>query len=217
MGTHHLFLAAARILGLLTPPGLSEVVMKQRNYGNSGTETAAANVAEALKKILEGSERRRLLGAAFRLCRNVGQAEELVQEACYHALTHARRYDSTRPLMPWLMGLLWNIFLDSRKRERAVSIERHLGRPESRGGLVQMLADGAEPALERTLRLEREAAIARQLGALKKIYREALVVRDVMGLSYAVGATRLKVPVGTLRSRLFRARAVLRRRLGRGV
>lgn len=187
------------------------------NYRTSGT-AAAANVARALKQILEGPQRLKLRGAAYRLCGNEGQVEELVQEACYRALRGASSFEANRPLMPWVLRILRNAYLDLKKASSKVSLERATtyaqGWPHH-VSLLQVLADGTESSLDRVVRVEKETRVMRELNALPKIHRDALTVREIMGLSYTAGAKRLKVPVGTFRSRLSRARTLFRQ-LGRG-
>ena len=66
---------------------------------------------------------------------------------------------------------------------------------------------------QETLARERERAMLSALGGIARPYREAVVLRDVEGLSYEEVAAALEISVGTVKSRLSRGRAELRRRL----
>ncbi len=174
------------------------------NYRKSGT--AAANVGKALTKVFEGEAKARLFGAAMSLCGNVAQADELVQESCYRALKAARDFDASKPIVPWLMRIVRNGYLDSRRTAKPGLSPDSL-----------LLADGSEFGLERAVRAERAANMAQELGSLRRSHRDVVVLHDLLGLTYSKAAKCLGVPVGTVRSRLSRARDVLRRQLGRGV
>ena len=64
-----------------------------------------------------------------------------------------------------------------------------------------------------TLLSEREQALKKALGSLKRVYREAVILRDIEGFAYEEIATTLDISVGTVKSRLARGRQELRRKL----
>jgi RNA polymerase sigma-70 factor (ECF subfamily) len=77
--------------------------------------------------------------------------------------------------------------------------------------LADFIADPSEPVIEKLARDEARRAVVAGFAELPEPQREVLMVCDVEGLDYKQAAKRLRVPMGTVRSRLFRARAALRR------
>ena len=172
-----------------------------------GSETmspAAWSGAEAL------AHADRLYNLGRRLTGNDADAEELVQETYVRALAGARTFTGGN-LKAWLFKILRNTFIDLRRRSRTVPVPAidDLADADATGDDVELLRDDLE--LERLRRLvgqEIEAALA----ALSDEAR-TIVLLDVEGFSESEVADVLGCPVGTVKSRLSRARALLRQRL----
>ena len=171
-----------------------------------GSETmspAAWSGAEAL------AHADRLYNLGRRLTGNDADAEELVQETYVRALAGARTFTGGN-LKAWLFKILRNTFVDLRRRSRAVPVPGIDDLADAAtGDDVELLRDDLE--LERLRRLvgqEIEAALA----ALSDEAR-TIVLLDVEGFSESEVADVLGCPVGTVKSRLSRARALLRQRL----
>lgn len=139
---------------------------------------------------------------AYRLTGNHDDAQDLVQEVLLRVHRGLATY---RPgtMEGWLSRITTNAFLDDVRRRRR--------RP------VVAIGDGAEevappaPSADEALAASRLGAdLQAAIGALPPDYRATLVLCDVVGLGYAEIAEALDVPVGTVRSRLHRARAQLR-------
>jgi RNA polymerase sigma-70 factor (ECF subfamily) len=143
---------------------------------------------------------------AYRLTGNHHDAQDLVQEV----LLRVRRGLGTyRPgsMEAWLGRITTNAFLDDvRRRRRRPSVT------------VPDVPESAESgALAADDALAREALpdhVTRALRGLPEDYRAAVVLCDVVGLHYDEIADELGVPVGTVRSRIHRGRALLKRTLG---
>jgi len=136
---------------------------------------------------------------AFALTRNRERADDLVQDCAERALRKRALWMPGRPLKPWLMKMLLNILRNDHARGAAwtqVPLDDTLTR--------------AMPLIDTEGRLEL-AATARALARLPVEQREALLLVAVGGLDYAEAARVLSIPVGTLMSRLSRARARLRK------
>jgi RNA polymerase sigma-70 factor, ECF subfamily len=152
---------------------------------------------------------------AMGLCGNEPDARELVQEAFVKIFDKADLYDESQPLDSWFLTVLKNVFRDgSRRCERR--LKRSLDAPIDSEGLT--VADAvADPREEAVLdRLEREESVVlmrRALSDLPPAARAVLTMIDVEGLGYENAARVLGCPLGTVRSRLNRARALLRGRL----
>lgn len=145
----------------------------------------------------------RLYRAAWALCGSRADAEDLVQETYVRVLARPRLLRNEDDL-GYLLRALRNTFLNTRRSE-----SRQL-RPGPLPDQVDLVVDprAREPhaALEAA---ELYAAIA----ALPDDFRDVLVAIDVAGLSYKEAAKALKVPEGTVMSRLYRARQQVVRRL----
>ncbi len=151
--------------------------------------------------------REQLLGAIPRLRRyarslahDAAAADDLVQTALERALAHWHQYDQRRDMLLWLLSIAHNAFLDQRRRDaRTTHVEPNL--------LTQQQdAQGADPGADVGLRLDLVAA----LGRLPPDQREPLLLVTLEQMSYAECAELLGIPIGTVMSRISRARAALR-------
>lgn len=149
---------------------------------------------------------RKIYNFAYRLCGNPDDASDLVQEVL---LRVRRGLDSYRPgsFDGWLWRITRNTFIDEvrrRKRRPTSSLPEEIDRwdAQSSPGADEQFAAG---------RLGEEIQAA--LMELPFEFREAVVMCDVIGLSYEEIATAVAVPVGTVRSRIHRGRKLLRQSL----
>ena len=139
------------------------------------------------------------------LRRRVGRtrAEELAAETFAQALAARHRFDASHPdARPWLYGIAVNLL-----RHHYRSEEREL-RAYARGGVDPLAAE--EPSLERVDAAAMGPAVAAALAELAPIEREALLLYAWAELAYDDIATALDIPIGTVRSRINRARTRLR-------
>lgn len=146
---------------------------------------------------------RRMLGAP-------DLARDACQEAAARALRAADRYDPTQPFYPWFYRILKNHCLDRlRRRGREVSVDEAMLPAPPGAGLE-----------ERALAGERERAVTAAIARLDDDLREIIELRHFQDASYEEMALALEIPVGTVMSRLYRARKKLRAALppemGRG-
>jgi RNA polymerase sigma-70 factor (ECF subfamily) len=150
-----------------------------------------------------------LYRVALRLTGDATSAEDLVQETMLKAL---RAWGSFRPgsnARAWLITILRNQFINEwRARRRAPAPVEMDALPE--------LPDVGDPDPEG--RFFRELVDDEVLAAVDELpadFREVLVLSDMEGLPYNEIAAALEIPVGTVKSRLFRARRILQGRLRR--
>lgn len=135
-------------------------------------------------------------------------ADELAAEVFTMAFAGRRSYDPGRPdALPWLYGIAANLI-----RRHARDEEREL-HAYSRTGIHAVAAIGGEP-LDELLRRVIEPTLARALAELEPRDREVLLLFAWANLSYDDIARTLELPVGTVKSRLNRAREVVRASLG---
>ena len=147
-----------------------------------------------------------LYNHAFWLTRDPAEAEDLVQETFTKAL---RAFDSFQPdtnFKAWIFRILRNTFLTTRTgiaAARTVFLEDH---PDT------LAASGPTPE-DILLRLDNQAALHAALEQLQPPLREALLLCDVEEIKYKDIAIILDVPIGTVMSRISRARSTLRQLL----
>ncbi|WP_290647585.1 RNA polymerase sigma factor [Aquisalimonas sp.] len=131
---------------------------------------------------------------------NRDEADDLVQECLERALSRASQWDPTKGTRSWLFGIMHNNFVSSvRKRNRQSELQRRYPAEDT----VQANHDQSCE-----LDLVQEA-----LDKLPADQRDAIILIAVSGLSYEEASEALSVPVGTVRSRLSRAREALRSRM----
>jgi RNA polymerase sigma-70 factor, ECF subfamily len=155
---------------------------------------------------------------AYWLVRSRADAEDVVQEAYLRAL---RSFETFRgeDIRPWLLAIVRNAayrWLSNRRRaENVISLEQAYvtGAGEDIGeGQIASEEPGAE---ERLIGATERDYVLRALAELPPAFREALVLREIEGLSYRDIATTTGVPIGTVMSRLSRGRLELRKVLTR--
>ncbi|MGH8145073.1 MAG: RNA polymerase sigma factor [Rhodanobacteraceae bacterium] len=140
----------------------------------------------------------RLRRFALWLTHDVANADDLVQSALERALSRWSSRREDKALRAWLFSILYRQFLDSRRRaKRYASLLDHFRR-----------GDGdAQPSVEREVVAQ---SVLQSLAALPTEQRNLLLWVSVEGLSYREVAQILDVPIGTVMSRLSRARQALR-------
>ena len=149
-----------------------------------------------------------LYNHAFWLVRDASEAEDLVQETLTKAL---RAFDSFEPgtnFKAWVFRILRNTFLNSRAalaNARTVFLEDHPDVLES--------ADSGSTPEDAVIRLGDLAALRKALDLLAPQLREVMLLCDLEELKYREIAEVLNVPIGTVMSRLARARQALRQLL----
>jgi RNA polymerase sigma-70 factor (ECF subfamily) len=140
-------------------------------------------------------------------------ADDVVQEVFLVVMRDAARYEAGRATVAaWLCGIARNCIRQRLERDRRLTS-------------VDFAGDGREPAsdtdgpmdpLADLLRTERIETLRRAVQTLPVPYREAVVLCDLQEMSYADAAVALGCPLGTVRSRLHRARTMLAARLSVG-
>ena len=148
------------------------------------------------------------LDAAYNLARwlvrNPQDAEDVVQEACLRAVRFAAGYRDGNP-RAWLLRIVRNTAYSFLQKKRPAELTEQFDEllyvPERADAEIEMIRS----AESRTLQVALEALPVR--------FREALVLRELEGLSYKEIADVMEVPIGTVMSSLARAREQLRQRL----
>ena len=143
------------------------------------------------------------------LMRNTQDAEDAVQECYLRALRH---FDSYRgPAMkPWLLAILRNVCNAEFARRSKEEVPTDYSQDESLAEEMPMWQEPQASPEKMIVRQQDTATIRRLVAELPEPFREAIVLREMNNLSYQEIAQVAGVPVGTVMSRLARARAMLR-------
>jgi RNA polymerase sigma-70 factor (ECF subfamily) len=150
----------------------------------------------------------RLVNALLYVCGSHDEAEDVAQEALVQAYVKLATFAGDSAFYTWLYRIAMNAAISRRRKRRdAVSVE------ETREHTGREPADGGEQAEERLLREERAVLVQQALARLSEEHRAILVLREIDGCDYDQIAAVLEVPVGTVRSRLHRARLQLKEQL----
>jgi RNA polymerase sigma-70 factor (ECF subfamily) len=160
----------------------------------------------------------RLYGTALRLTRNPADAEDLVSETVMKAWAHFGQLADRQCFHKWILRVLTNTFISGERRARPQIVEAVDIESEDSGfSLFEKMhqpfllwwSNPEQELINKMLREDIEAAI----DALPTPYRTVIVLVEVNGQSYAEAAEALELPIGTVRSRLSRARSLLQRAL----
>ncbi|NIM29257.1 MAG: sigma-70 family RNA polymerase sigma factor [Gammaproteobacteria bacterium] len=140
----------------------------------------------------------RLYGYAFSLSRDPHQAEDLVQECALRALAARKSPPDEPAYRAWLFRILRNLFLDQVRKEKTAS----LAAQQESLALETEYWQGHE-------RFITVLNVSLELEKLPQAQREIIALIDIVGLTYAETSQLLDVPIGTVMSRISRARRML--------
>jgi RNA polymerase sigma-70 factor (ECF subfamily) len=148
-----------------------------------------------------------LFAAALRLSRNRQDAEDLVQETYLKAWAHYDGFTEGTNLKAWLFRILRNSFINGYRRAKAAPREIDLA---GSGDALDEAVGGSEETPETSLvSSTMDGGVAHALSALPEEFRRAVEMSDLQDRSYREIANTLKVPIGTVMSRLYRGRRLL--------
>jgi RNA polymerase sigma-70 factor, ECF subfamily len=140
----------------------------------------------------------RLRRFGYGLTGSLDDGDDLVQSACERALTRLSQFEPGTRLDSWMFRIMQNLWIDRRRAQRA--------RPEvgvNPSALEALAVGDAEREMDRRLSM---ATVRRAVAELSDDHRAVLLLVCVEGLSYREAASVLGVPMGTVMSRLARAR-----------
>jgi RNA polymerase sigma factor (sigma-70 family) len=188
-----------------------------RPYGLSGPDDGVLDDATVIRLSLDEPERFEMLFKRHApviqryVVRRLGAdaADDIVAETFLLAFRQRGDYDTARGnVLPWLYGIATNLL--GRHRRDEIRLYRALART----GIDPVIAPFTDQVDERVTATAASRRLAEALTGLKAAYRDALLLVAWGGLTYEETAAALGIPAGTVRSRISRARADLRRTLG---
>ena len=146
------------------------------------------------------------------LTRDVSDAEDVVQETYLRAFRSWHTFQPGTDVKRWLFTIARNVFLRSRERgQREVALDEDASAAvEATQAQEAWVRGGLDPLLDRS---DLAPAIDEAIAALPDAFRSVVTLVDIEDQSYEAAAEVLGIPVGTVRSRLFRARKLLQERL----
>ncbi|MBL9032766.1 MAG: sigma-70 family RNA polymerase sigma factor [Phycisphaerae bacterium] len=182
----------------------------QRGEGASPASGARPGTAAAWAELLARYQDR-LFGVCFRMVGDREKAADLTQDAMVKIIEGLDSYDGRAKLSTWMIRVTMNVCLSRLRSDR---LRRHAsleamaeGRREDRFPDLGAREQSGPAGVERN---EARRIVAEALLRIAPDQRAILVLRDSRGLDYDQIAEVLEVPVGTVKSRLFRARTALR-------
>jgi RNA polymerase sigma factor (sigma-70 family) len=174
--------------------------------------SALAGDQKAYKTLFE-MYRQAIFHITVKIVRNSDEANDLVQETFIKAFGSLKTYDHNYRFSTWLYKIAANSSIDFLRKRKIDSLS--LDKPiPTRDGDVQMEIPDNTYNPEHDLRnRERTIGIEEAIDSLPEKYREVIVLRHKEDRSYEEIAAMLKVPVGTVKARIFRARELLKKKL----
>ena len=164
--------------------------------------------------VLVRRHQKKMLNIAYRMIGDYDEACDVVQEAFLSAYRAIGKFRGDARFSTWLCGIVLN-HSRSHIKWKATRLRREAGSLDDPvksedGAFLNEPRSQEESVVERLEKREREAKVQECIGSLDGEQREVLVLRDIQGFSYEEIGVMLKLPEGTVKSRLFRARNALK-------
>jgi len=186
------------------------------------------NEATLIRRIREGEHElfyelirpyeRRVYAAALAILRNEADAEDAAQEAVLKAFKHLRQFRAEARFSTWLIQIVVNESRMRRRKQQAVVMEPMVDERDEEGHYTPRdFADWREIPSETLERAEVRLKLAEALNSLGQKYREVFILRDMQQLSIEDTAKALGISVPSVKTRLLRARLMLRDLLAPGL
>lgn len=160
--------------------------------------------------ILIKRHQRLITGLVYKMAPDWDNQADLTQEVFIRMWRNIKSLKNPRAFKTWLNQIAKNLFYDElRKRPRQlrlVSMDEPLGNDEQEEGATRDIADSAAGPAEIAERKELETVVQDAMNQLPEHFREAIVLREVEQMSYEEIATLTRTELGTVKSRIARAR-----------
>jgi len=189
----------------------------QQDYEQRLIQRIRGGEDEAFYELIRPYERR-VYAAAFAILRNETDAEDCAQEAVLKAFKHIRQFRAEARFSTWLIQIAVNEARMRRRKERADLVEPIDKEKNEEGSYMPRdFADWREIPSEVLERKEVREKLAEALASLGQIYREVFVLRDMEQMSIEETANALGISTASVKTRLLRARLMLRDLLAPGL
>lgn len=197
---------------------------KRRLESGAAARVASLEDAQLIESIQDGQTEAygklvrkyqdQIFNTCWRICGHLEDARDVTQEAFLKAFQSLSGFRRESSFYTWLFRIAVNLALTLRRdaaRRRAVPVDQGGGVELTQAGALAKRAaerSGADPAVSAG-RAELHGCVARAVADLEDEYRAVIVLRDIEGLDYRTIAEILEIPIGTVKSRLHRARMTL--------
>ena len=179
--------------------------------------------ADLVRRCLSGDQRacrdlvrryeRPVYSVLMRVVRRAEDAEDLVQETFVKVFRALDRYDTERPFSAWIFTIASRLAIDHLRRRRVKTVSLEVSEPGSTEERTMDVEDTGLKPDEVTSHAEEEKQAASLIDSLPEHYRIVVLLRHQQDLSYEEIAEALNLPLGTVKARIHRARALLKDRL----
>lgn len=156
--------------------------------------------------VLVSDQSIRLQGDAFRLTNDMEDAKDLIQETILKAIRYHEQYDKTKCIKAWLYVVMKNIFINSyRKRSKGINILN----AQNHETISSLNYNSVNNRSESDFAI---SDIAQAVNNLPEIYGKTFL-KYVIGYKYEEISKELQIPIGTVKTRIYHARELLRKSL----
>lgn len=154
----------------------------------------------------------RVYHLAYRMCRHRDLADDWAQEAFVRAYDQLRRFDASRPFVPWLLKVATNVFLNQARVKRPATLSLDAPDDAPFGGDEQplQLADLAPTPAQTLEQREFSQLVNSAIAQLPDKYRLVILLRHMEEMEYDDIADAMQIPIGTVKTFLHRGRERLR-------
>jgi RNA polymerase sigma-70 factor (ECF subfamily) len=149
----------------------------------------------------------------YQMIKNREETEDLVQETFIKAFNSLESYNDQYAFSTWLYKIAFNNCIDAirKKKLRTLPLDKPIKLKE--GEVQQEIRDDSRSPEHDYLYSEKKNLIQKTIDALPERYRIVLILRHQEDRSYEEISTILKIPLGTVKARIFRAREMLKKKL----
>jgi len=156
---------------------------------------------------------KQLYRVAYRFAGNASDAEDLVQDLMIKIYHRRDELEMVEKLRPWLVRVMYHLFIDNKRRHKRSPVHLAVDNAtddSDNGGLLEQIACEAGGPQDETARHLHAGHLLRALRQLSEDHRMVLTLHDIEGYTLEEMTRIVDAPLGTLKSRLHRARARLR-------
>ena len=173
-------------------------------------DSCLAGRREAFGQLVDRYQNR-LFHSLLHMLGSAEDAQDAAQDAFVHAFEKLGTYRGQSQFYSWLFRIAFNTAVSAKRRTRRMSVSLEARRDVS-GQEPSDLNPSSEPSFAMDVS-DRQRIVQQALAELSEEFRTALVLKEIDGMSYDEIADVLQVPLGTVRSRIHRARLELREKL----
>ena len=193
---------------------MPKTALDQRSDDAALLERTAAHETGAFERLMR-RHNSRLFRVARAILKEDAAAEDAVQEAYLEAFRHAGTFRGDAQVSTWLTRIVINQSLMRLRRQKRDRVVVPFEGKDGPTGAEEPADERSESPAASTLRAELRRLLERRIDELPEAFRTVFVMRDVEEMSVQETADLLGIPQATVRTRLFRARALLRQALAR--